>query len=194
MHAPVSKDADNQDAADSQDAPAQEDQSEFGPGGYLPPRAAQRARKIVLREQMGIHWPVAAVVAGVLIVGVTLPFVLTSSGPPEDPFVNAGPLAAVDARTDGVLAVDGTDVLVVRAGGVLSAFVEPPGQARYCSASRRIEGVDGSVWSLQGRRLAGDGASLQPAVITAYDDRLYIDVTGGGDPLPVTIGEQQAVC
>ncbi|HUG87123.1 MAG TPA: hypothetical protein VMM13_21320, partial [Euzebya sp.] len=50
-------------------------QPEFGPGGYLPARAAQRARKIVLREQMGLHWAVAAVVAGLLILAITIPFV-----------------------------------------------------------------------------------------------------------------------
>ncbi|MGI9016233.1 MAG: hypothetical protein ACR2HR_03860 [Euzebya sp.] len=150
---------------------------EFGPGGYLPPRAAKRARKIVLRERMGAHWPIAAVVAGVLILVVTVPFVLSSGGPPGQPFVEAGPLSAIDPDVGDVVDVGGRPVLVIRAGGALRAFVDPPGQARYCPASRRIEAPDGRQWSAQGRLLVGQGQSLRPVQITAYDHMLFIDPT-----------------
>jgi hypothetical protein len=40
---------------------------DIGPSGYLPPRAAKRARKIMLREPLGLQWAVAAMIAGVLV-------------------------------------------------------------------------------------------------------------------------------
>ena len=40
---------------------------EYGPGGYLPSKAAGRARKIVLRAPLGIGWIVASVVLAVVI-------------------------------------------------------------------------------------------------------------------------------
>lgn len=166
--------------------PTEAAQAEFGPGGYLPPRAAQRARKIVLREQMGLHWPIAAVVAGLLIVLVTLPFVLGQSDPPGPPAVQVGPLAQIDPSGDGVVDAGGTPVLVVRAGGVLRAFVDPPAGARWCPASRRIEAPDGRIWTAEGRLIAGDGASLDRGQAQAHDDVLYVDPTpvAGPEPIP----------
>lgn len=178
--------------SDQHDAP--QDTGEFGPRGYLPPRAAQRARKIVLREQMGIHWPIAAVVAGVLILAVATPFVITSQGPPDAPFVQAGPLSAIDPSGDGVVDVDGVAVLVVRAGGVLRAFADVQAGVRYCSASRRIEGPGPRIWTAEGRLIAGDGESLRQAPIQAYEATLYIDPDGGSDPLPPLLGDQAPGC
>jgi hypothetical protein len=159
---------------------------EFGPRGYLPPRAAQRARKIVLREQMGLHWPIAAVVAGLLIVAVTVPLVLRLQGAPGPPSVVVGPLDAIDPSADELVEVDGATVLVVRAGGVLRAFVEPPAEARWCAASRRIEAPDGRIWTAEGRLIAGPGASLDRGQAQAYDGNLYVDPTPlpGLDPIP----------
>ncbi len=168
--------------------------SEFGPGGYLPPRAAKRARKIVLREQMGLHWPIAAVIAGVVILAITIPFVISSQGPPDAPFVEAGPLDAIDPAGDGLVLVDDRPVLVVRAGGVLRAFADVPDGARYCDVSRRIEAPGPRVWTAEGRLIAGEGESLQPAAIQAYEAVLYVDVAGGPDPLPPLIGDQQPGC
>lgn len=165
----------------------------FGPAGYVPPRAAARARKIVLREQMGLQWTIAAVVAGVLILAITVPLVLSSSGPPGPPSVDAGPLSQVDARGDGVVDVDGAPVLVVRGGGVLAAFLDAPQDARYCAASRRIEAPDGRVWSLQGRLLGGSGASLARVPATAYDGRLFVDPTAP-EVLAPSSGEVAPAC
>ncbi|WP_370327438.1 hypothetical protein [Euzebya sp.] len=178
----------------SPSAPPPADDAEFGPGGYLPQRAAQRARKIVLREQMGVHWPIAAVVAGVLTLAITVPLVLSSTGAPDPPFVDAGPLAAIDPAGDGLVDVDGTEVLVVRGGGVLRAFADPPDGARWCPTSRRVEAPDGRVWTAQGRLIAGDGESLQPAAVTAYEGALYIDPAGGSDALPPNPGTQTPAC
>ncbi|WP_108667862.1 hypothetical protein [Euzebya rosea] len=162
-----------------------EDTPDFGPGGYLPPRAAKRARKIVLRERMGLHWPVAAVVAGLLILAVVIPAVIGGSARPEAPFVNVGSLDQVDPRADAVVEVNGTTVLVVRGGGVLAAFADPPEGARYCTSSRRIESPAGTVWTLQGRRVGGTGDSLVRAGASAVDGDLYVDPTPG-ESLPPT--------
>jgi hypothetical protein len=170
------------------------EQPEYGPGGYLPPRAAARARKIVLRERMGLHWPVAAVVAGVAILALTVPFVLASQGPPGPPAVAAGPLDAIDPAGDALLTVAGAEVLVLRAGGVLRAFADPPAGARWCPASRRIESGDGAVWTAEGRLLAGPGDSLRRVDVRAYDGELYIDLTAPTTPLPPLGGDVVPAC
>lgn len=160
------------------------EQADFGPGGYLPPRAARRARKIVLREQMGLHWPIAAVLAGLLILALTVPFVLAQQGPPGPPAVQVGPLDRIDPAGDGLVEAADTTVLVLRADGVLRAFVDPPEGARWCPASRRIEAPDGRIWTAEGRLIAGQGTSLPTAGITAYDGTLYVDPTPTPGPAP----------
>src|SRR5690606_17036265 len=55
---------------------------DFGPSGYLPPRAARRARKIMLREPLGLQWAVAAVVAGLLVLLAGAGYLLWQSRPP----------------------------------------------------------------------------------------------------------------
>lgn len=169
-------------------------QEDFGPGGYLPPRAAKRARKIVLRRQMGLGWPLAALVAGALILVVTVPFVLTFQGPPGEPYTAVGPLGAVDSGGDARVSADGAEVLIVRAGGALHAFVDVPDGVAYCPASRRLESPRGEVWTLQGRLIAGEGGSLSRADVVAYDDVLYVDVSSPQAPLPPRPGDQHPAC
>jgi hypothetical protein len=41
---------------------------EFGPRGYLPERAAKRARKIILREPLSLAWVIGAILAGLALV------------------------------------------------------------------------------------------------------------------------------
>ena len=43
------------------------EEPEFGPRGYLPPRASKRARKIVLRAPMSLAWVIAPLVIGVIL-------------------------------------------------------------------------------------------------------------------------------
>lgn len=163
------------------------DDAEFGPSGYLPARAANRARKIVLRERMGLHWPVAAVVAGVLILAVMIPAVLLTTGGPEAPFEVVGPLEEVPADGDALVEVAGRSVLLVRGGGVLAALADPPEGARFCASSRRIESPDGDVWTLQGRRVGGDAASLAVLPSIAYEGEVWVDPTAEpavADPAP----------
>ena len=63
------------------------------PHAYLPPRAA-RARKLVLRRQLGVGWPAAAVGFALLIL-VAGGVLLARGGRPGAPWVRVGPLAAV---------------------------------------------------------------------------------------------------
>ena len=166
----------------------------FGPRGYLPERAAKRARKIVLREQMGVGWPLAAVAAAVLVavVGVTY---LARSGPPEEPFRTAGPLARVAAGSAGVVAVDGAgDVLVVRAGGRVRTFAPPDARVRWCEDSSRLEAADGRVWTLDGILVGGDGAGLRAVPSTVYGDTVYADLTSPGRGLPADPRGETPAC
>jgi len=166
----------------------------FGPRGYLPERAARRARKIVLREQMGLGWPLAAVAAALLVAGVGVTF-LARSGPPDDPLRAAGPLAEVAAGTAGVVAVEGGgEVLVVRAGGRVRTFAPPDGTVRWCEDSSRLEAADGRVWTLDGILVGGDGGGLRAVPSSVYGDTVYADVTSPGRDLPADPGGETPAC
>lgn len=161
-----------------------EERPAFGPRGYVPPQAAKRARKIVLREPMGLGWPIAAVTAGVLLGLLGLFYLLTQTGPPGAPFAAAGPLRAVDPRGTAVLRTDAAPVLVVRAGGGVRAFLAPSETVAYCDASKRLEGSDGSVWTVDGRLTGGPGPSLAPIPAQVYDGTVYADPSHPADPPP----------
>lgn len=175
-----------------------EQRPDFGPAGYLPRRAAQRARKIVLREQMGMGWPIAAVTAAVVValVGAVFLFTATRSGPPGPPFVPVAALTAVDADSAGTFALDGgagavDEVLVVRAGGVRT-YAAPDGEVTYCTASRRLE-APGRVWNLRGRLVGGEGASLRPLPTRLHEGQVYVDPASAGPaPEPSAAGETPA--
>lgn len=166
---------------------------EFGPRGYVPPQAAKRARKIVLREPMGLGWPVAAVVAGVLLVLLGVVFLLTRTGPPGAPFEPVAEVADVDPRGAVVVPAGSGEVLIVRAGGPVRAFAAPGSEVAYCRASRRLESDAGTVWSVDGRHLGGPGRSLTPLPSQVHDGTLYVNVT---EPLTAppaaTVGAEPA--
>jgi hypothetical protein len=149
---------------------------EFGPRGYLPERAAKRARKIVLRAPLGMQWIVASVVAGIVVVvaGVLL---LTRGGAPGPPFVAVGP---VDEVAGQVVFDDELELLLVGLGGRVRAFDAPEGVA-YCEDSRRLESADGEVWSLTGRGTGGTGSFPEHPTVTA-DGVLYVDPSVATSP------------
>lgn len=148
---------------------------EFGPRGYVPPQAAKRARKIVLREPMGLGWPVAAVIAGALLVLLGVVFLLTRTGPPGAPFIPAAQVDHLDPRGATTVSAGAAEVLVVRAGGPVRVFLSPASRVSYCPASKRLESADGDVWAMDGRHLAG-GDSLRPLAAQVHDGTLYVDV------------------
>lgn len=154
---------------------------DFGPSGYLPPRAAKRARKIVLREPLGLAWAIGAVVAGVavLVAGVVL---LLRIGPPDEPFVPIGPVATVDPRgADTLAAPGGETVLVVRGAGGVRVFDSPPDGVRWCPATARLEGPAAQVWEPDGRLVGGVGRSLARIPAQVHDGTVYVDPTAAGE-------------
>jgi hypothetical protein len=157
---------------------------EYGPPGYLPPRAAKRARKIVLRAPLGLQWAIAAVVAGVLVLGAGAVALVLMSRPPGAPFVAAGPLSAIDARGAGTVATAaGDDVLVLRAAGGVRAFVAPEQPVVWCAASRHLESADGDVWEPDGQLIGGSGESLTPLPFEVHDGVLYVNPSAGDRPV-----------
>lgn len=168
---------------------------DFGPRGYLPRRAAQRARKIVLREQMGLGWPVAAVAAAVVVALVGAIFLLTRSAPPGPPFVAVAPIDAVEPGAVATFSLEGTphDVLVVRAGGGLQAFAGRTDAVVYCRESRRLE-APGRVWDLRGRLVGGDGESLRPLASRLHAGQLYVDPTSATAPAPPEPAGETPTC
>lgn len=153
------------------------DRPDYGPQGYLPERAARRARKIVLREPLGTGWIVAAIVGAVIVAIIGVAYLLTQTGPRGEPFVSAGPIESFDPRGADTITLDTRDVLVVRGGGGVHAFVPPSGNVAWCSESRRLESDDGRVWDATGRLRGGDGESLVPLPAEAHDGVLYVDPT-----------------
>jgi len=151
--------------------PAPEATPEFGPRGYLPERAARRARKIVLRAPLGLQWVVGSLAAGLAVLAAGLVLLGRGDAPPGPPWVDLGPVAELpEAATDPA-----SDLLVLTVGGRLRAVEAPPG-TRYCPATNRLEHPDGRVWALTGRGLAGT-ASLPVAPTLATAGRGYVDPT-----------------
>lgn len=164
---------------------------EYGPRGYLPDRAAKRARKIILREQMGLGWPVAAVVAAVLLAILGIVYLVTQTGPPGPPHRELGALE--DFGSAAAVEAAGDTVLVVRAGGGVRAFAHPGAAVTWCPASRRLEGRDGTVWTVTGRLVGGDGRSLAPLPVQVHDGRLFVDPSNPlRPPAPHDAGEVPA--
>jgi hypothetical protein len=95
---------------------------------YLPPRAA-KARKLILRSQLGLPWLVGAtVVAAVILAAGAL--LLAGGGRPGSPWVRVAPLAALPAGTVAEArpaALGGPAVVVDRRDGGLRALVGPAG-------------------------------------------------------------------
>jgi hypothetical protein len=167
-------------------APAGDAAPGYGPRGYLPERAARRARKIILREQMGLGWPLAAITAGVVLAVVGIAFILRS-GPPGAPYAPAGAIDALARNSAQVMRVEGTnqEVLAVRGGGTVRVFAAPADPLRFCEESRRLESPSGAVWTLEGILVGGEEASLRPASSLVYDGVLYVDTVALDTAEPV---------
>jgi hypothetical protein len=174
--------------------PENADEAEFGPRGYVPPKAARRARKIVLREPMGLGWPIAAVVAGVALAVLGAVFLFTQVGPPQAPYEPVAELSTVDPRGAVLVGADPGQVLLVRAGGPLRAFVAPEADVAFCPGSKLLEGAGGTVWTLEGRLLAGPGESLAPLRVQVHEGMVYVNTAEPLPPLPETRVDVGALC
>jgi nitrite reductase/ring-hydroxylating ferredoxin subunit len=131
----------------------------------------------VLRELLGLGWVIAAVAAGLLLLGAGGWFVRAQLGPPRPPFVQATTLAEVEAASVAWVEADEEAVLVVRAGGRVRAFQAPDAAVIYCPASGHLEGADGTVWALDGGRLSVHGEPLAALPVEIYRDTVYVDPT-----------------
>jgi hypothetical protein len=156
------------------------------PGGrvaYLPPRAA-RARKLILRSQLGRGWIVAAALFGLVILAAGALF-LARQGRPGPPWVRVAPVSALPAgavtETAGPSGAGGQVVVVDRRGG-LRAFLAPPascpvraagsGFARPCTGQRwDAEGSPAS--ELRDGQEAPPPLRRVPAAVAGRD--LYVD-------------------
>lgn len=165
---------------------------ERGPGGWLPERAAKRARKIVLRERMALSWPAAALVAAVVVAATGAVFLLSPGGPPAPPFVAVADVAGV-AGADGLpVTAQGRTVLLLRAAGTLRAYLVEDPTIAYCPDSDRLEAPDGRVWTLQGRLLGGEGDSLVVLPTALHEGTVYVDPIGGSSLEPRRQGAHPA--
>jgi hypothetical protein len=154
------------------------------PGGriaYLPPRAA-RARKLILRSQLGRGWIVAAALFGLVILAAGALF-LARGGRPGAPWVRVAPVSALPAGAVAEVPGPAGQVVVADRRAGLRAFLTAPGPcpvqaaagggfARPCTTQR---------WDADGTPSGalGEGGSPPaplrrvPAALAAGD--LYVD-------------------
>jgi hypothetical protein len=148
---------------------------------YLPPRAA-KARKLILRTQLGLPWMLAAsaVAVVILVAGVLL---LVRGGRPGHPWVE---VAAVTAFPPGTVTEvtspgdPGRVVVVDRRGGGLRAFVGPgaacplapdgTGFRRSCS---------GQAWDADGAARTPRTPALRRVPTRFARGDLYVDPGAG---------------
>lgn len=165
-----------------------DDAPEFGPSGYLPKRAAVRARKIVLRSPLGLQWVVASLVAGIIVVIAGVLLLRQGGTPPPPPWVVAGALDTIEAAEfDPELGA-----LMVSAGGRIRAF-EDANDVIYCATNNRLEAPDGRVWNLTGRGLGG-APSLDEYPTLVHDGVVYVDPTRTSPGPPVSDEPASPAC
>lgn len=166
---------------------------EYGPSGYLPPKAAKRARKIILREQMGWGWPLAAIAAALVVVIAGLLFLRGFTRPPGEPFVPVGAVTAVEPGGAAVMRAGELTVVVLRTGGGVRVFAAQHATTVWCPESQRLESPD-SAWRPDGTRTFGSGDSLQPLDSVVFDGLIYVDVATRRTAPPVAPGSEPPVC
>ncbi len=156
---------------------------------YLPPRAV-KARKLILRSQLGVPWIVVAALFGLLILGAGTLF-LVRSGHPGAPWTR---VAALDALPAGAVtqvpapatAPDGTVVVVDRRAGALRTFLVPAGP---CPVTGSASGGFArpclqQTWSAAGIPTPSQGAGapspqrLTPVPFQLAQGQLYVNLSG----------------
>ena len=154
------------------------------PGGrvaYLPPRAA-RARKLILRSQLGRGWIVASALFGLVILVAGVLF-LTRDGHPGPPWVRVAALSALpDGAVTEVAGPAGQVVVVDRRDADLRAFLAQPGPCPVRAAgSGFARPCAGERWDAEGGPAGNprDGeeapAPLRRVPVSFAGGELYID-------------------
>ena len=134
---------------------------------YLPPRAA-KARKLILRSQLGRGWILASALFGLVILVAGVLF-LTGDGHPGPPWVRVAAVSALPAGTVTEVAGPSGQVVVVDRRDGLRAFLAPPGPcpvvadgagfARPCTGQR---------WDASGAPTGGRSSAALRAVPVAF--------------------------
>ena len=151
---------------------------------WLPPRAA-KARKLILRGNLGLPWLLGALAAAlvILVAGAAL---LLQGGRPGPPWALVGPLERFPGGTVRQAQVGPRVLVVDRRGSAVRGFMAAPGPcpvvaegdgfARPCRAER---------WDADGRQAPGARAG-QPALarvaVRVARGGLYVDQGHLGPP------------
>ncbi len=146
---------------------------------YLPPRAA-RARKLILRRQLGLPWMLAAALFGAVILAAGAIF-LAKGGRPGSPWVELAPLARFPAGAVTEAPGPADQVVVVdRRGDALRTFVLAPGACPVVGAgSGFARPCVGQAWDGAGRPDGTRGRTALPAMrpvpVQVARGDLYVD-------------------
>jgi hypothetical protein len=150
---------------------------------YLPPRAA-RARKLILRSQLGRGWIIASVVFGLVILAAGGLY-LAKGGRPGPPWVRVAALEALPAgavtQVPGASrsarqALAGQVVVVDRRGGELRAFLAVPGPCPVVAAGAGFaRPCTGERWDADGTPAAGADAPLRRRPASFARGDLYVN-------------------
>jgi hypothetical protein len=145
---------------------------------YLPPRAG-KARKLILRTQLGLPWMLAAIAFGVVILVAGTLF-LVKGGRPGAPWQRVAPLRAMADGTVSQRPLRAGEVVVVdRRGGTLRAFLAPDGPCPVVgSAGGFARPCTRQAWDRSGAPAGGAGAAaprLRPVPATVAKGELYVN-------------------
>ncbi len=149
---------------------------------YLPPRAA-KARKLILRSQLGLPWLLAAtLVAGVILVAGVL--LLVKGGRPGAPWVRVDQLTAFPpgVLTEiGPARLGGRVVVVDRRDGDLRVFVGPAGACPVAADGRGFtRPCTRQSWSADGTPRTPDTPRLSRVPTRLAGGDLYVDPSAAG--------------
>ncbi len=134
---------------------------------YLPPRAA-KARKLILRSQLGLPWLLAAALFGLVILVAGVLF-LVKGGRPGAPWERVGPVASfADGAVTQAPYRAGEALVVDRRGGTLRAFLVAHGSCPVVGASDGFaRPCTGQVWDSEGRPAPAPRATSLPPPLRA---------------------------
>jgi hypothetical protein len=129
---------------------------------YLPPKAA-KARKLILRTQLGRGWIVASALFGVVILAAGAIF-LARAGRPGPPWVRVASIAEVPAGAVSEAPGPGGQVVVVdRRDDELRAFLAPPGPCQVVAAGAGFaRPCSGQRWDAAGAPATGPQEQRAP--------------------------------
>jgi hypothetical protein len=132
---------------------------------YLPPKAA-KARKLILRSQLGLPWMLTAALFGAAILAAGAVLVV-KGGRPGAPWVVVAPVTRLpDGAVTETPGPSGQVVVVDRRGGTLRAFALAPGACPVVGAGSGgfARPCAGEVWDGDGRAGATPSRAAPPAM------------------------------